>query len=396
MIQRISYLNQLLSFKDKRLIKVVTGIRRCGKSTLLELYREYLLESGIDRNQLIFINFEDYDFLELRDRRNLYQYVKERLIPGEISYVFFDEIQHVENFQDVVDALFIKENIDLYITGSNAKILSGEIATLLSGRYVEISMLPLSLSEYVSAVKGKDIRSIYSDYITYGSFPYITQLLDQPRTVSDYLEGIFNTVVVKDVMSHTGIRDVMVLKDVIRFTLDNIGNPLSTKKIADTLTSAGRKVDSKTIEKYLSALSDAFIVYKASRYDIKGKQYLKSVDKYYSVDLGLRNSLLGRSSFDAGRILENVVYLELLRRDYKVYVGKVDKFEVDFVAINDEGRTYFQVCSSVREPSTLERELRSLYEIKDHYAKYLLTLDDDPIADYDGIIRMNALDWLSK
>lgn len=394
-IQRKEYLNKLIAFKDKQLIKVVTGVRRCGKSTLLEIYQNWLLEQGIEKKQIIAINFEDIDFEELTDYRRLYSYLKERLVPGKVTYIFLDEIQHVEDFPKVVDSLYIKKNVDLYITGSNAYMLSSEIATLISGRYVQIEMLPLSFKEYMESTGSMMDRGVkYTEYLENSSFPYTLELKGQPDEIRDYLEGLYNTIVVKDIVSRKKITDTMMLKSVLRFVFDNIGNLLSSKKIADTMTSAGRKIDTKTVEKYLEALSECYIIYQAKRYNIKGKQYLKTLEKYYVVDIGLRYMLLGSRQMDAGHILENVVYLELLRRGYDVYVGKMDSFEVDFVAQNSKGTRYYQVALSVRDEKTLERELRPLMAIRDHYPKMILTLDDDPEAQYDGIRRINARDWL--
>ena len=394
-LQRKEYLNKLIAFKDKQLIKVVTGIRRCGKSTLLEIYQNWLLEHGTEEEQIISINFEDIDFEELTDYRKLYAYLKERLVPGKMTYIFLDEIQHVEDFPKVVDSLHIKKNVDIYITGSNAYMLSSEIATLISGRYVQIEMLPLSFKEYMESTGSMADRGVkYTEYLENSSFPYTLELKGQPDEIRDYLEGLYNTIVVKDIVSRKRITDTMMLKSVLRFVFDNIGNPLSSKKIADTMTSDGRKIDTKTVEKYLGALTESYIIYQAKRYNIKGKQYLKTLEKYYVVDIGLRYMLLGSRQMDAGHILENVVYLELLRRGYDVYVGKIDSFEVDFVAQNSKGIRYYQVALSVRDEKTLERELRPLMVIRDHYPKMILTLDDDPEVQYDGIRRINARDWL--
>ncbi len=395
LLQRTEYLDRLIAFRDKQLIKIVTGIRRCGKSTLLELYQDWLKQQGVEERQIISINFEDIDYEELTDYKRLYSYLKERLIPGKMTYVFLDEIQHVKDFPRAVDSLFIKKNVDLYLTGSNAYMLSSEIATLISGRYVQIEMLPLSFREYMESTGSMEDRSTkYVEYLENSSFPYALELKGRPNELRDYLEGIYNTILVKDIVSRKKITDTMMLKSILRFVFDNIGSPLSSKKIADTMTSDGRKIDAKTVERYLEALSESYIIYQAKRYNIKGKQYLKTLEKYYVVDIGLRFMLLGSRQADAGHILENVVYLELLRRGYDVSVGKVDEYEVDFVAQNSRGTTYFQVALSVRNEQTLERELRPLMMIRDHYPKFILTLDDDPEAQYDGIRRVNARDWL--
>lgn len=393
-IERASYLNKLIAFKDKNLIKVITGIRRCGKSTIMEIYRDWLKEQGVSTDQIVYLNFEDYDNFELRNPKNLYAYIKPLLIEDKMNYLFFDEIQHVQDFPDIINSLNLKPNVDIYITGSNAYMLSSEIATLLSGRYIEIAMQPLSFKEYVDGTGEYDnLQKAYNDYITRSSFPYTLEL-NTNSEVSDYLTGLYNTIVVKDIMSRKRLPDVMMLESVIRFTADNIGNILSTKRIADIMTADGRKIDQKTVERYLNSLCETFFVYEAKRYNIKGKQLLKTLGKYYLVDIGLRRMLLGSRSFDAGRILENVVYFELLHRQKKVYVGKNDNLEVDFVAIDENNIAYYQVAATVRDESTLKRELASLQQINDQYPKYILTLDDDPVADYDGIKRINALKWM--
>ena len=395
LIKRKEYLDKLISLKDKKIIKIITGVRRCGKSTLMEIFKDYLLQNGVNKKNIIAINFEDYDFYELREPNKLYAYIKSKLDDKKQNYIFLDEIQHVKDFPMIVDSLFIKNNVDIYITGSNAYMLSSEIATLISGRYIEISMLPLSFAEYVESTGDKkELSRKYIDYIENSSFPYTLELRDQVNEIKSYLDGIYNTVVVKDIATRNKISDISMLESVTRFMFDNIGNPLSMKKIADTMTSDGRKTDVKTVEKFISGLTESFILYKANRYNVKGKQYLKTLEKYYVVDIGLRYMLLGSRSTDIGHILENVVYLELLRRGYEVYVGKVDDTEVDFVAMNNKKILYFQVSATVRDTKTLERELKPLQNINDHYPKFILTLDEDPEVDYDGIRKVNALDWL--
>lgn len=395
MIQRKEYLKKLIAFRDKQLIKVVTGVRRCGKSTLLKMYQEWLREQGVEASRIISINFEDIDYEELTDYRKLYDYLKEHLNSERMTYIFLDEIQNVADFPKVVDSLYIKNNVDIYMTGSNAYMLSSEIATLISGRYVQIEMLPFSFKEYMESTGSMNDRGVkYTEYLENSSFPQTLELKGQPDEIRDYLEGLYNTIVVKDIVNRKKITDTMMLKSLLRFVFDNIGNPLSSKKIADTMTSAGRKIDVKTVEKYLEALTESYILYQAKRYNIKGKQYLKTLEKYYVVDVGLRFMLLGSKQMDAVHILENVVYLELLRRGYDVYVGKINEFEVDFVAQNSRGTAYFQVALTVRDEKTLQRELRPLQSIRDHYPKMILTLDEDPETQYDGIRRVNARDWL--
>ena len=394
-LERNNYLEKLMAFRDKHIIKIITGIRRCGKSTLMEIYQDALRSRGVAEEQIVAVNFEDFDFRALRQPEQLHAYIKERITPGKMTYVFLDEIQHVELWPEVIDSLFLRKELDLYLTGSNAYLLSSEIATMISGRYVELKMLPLSFGEYVSAMDdSQPLSRLYRSYIETTSFPYGLELQGQPKELRDYLEGIYNTVVVKDLVSRKKIPDVMMLESVARFLFDAIGSPLSTKKVADTMTSSGRKIDVKTVEKYVDALMESFIIYQAKRYNIKGKQYLKTLEKYYVVDMGLRFMLLGSRSTDVGHMLENVIYLELLRRGYEVYVGKVDNLEVDFVAMDWKETRYYQVAATVRDQQTLQRELASLQKINDHYPKRILTLDEDPEADYDGIRRINALEWL--
>lgn len=396
MIERKEYFEKLIGYKDKKLIKVITGVRRCGKSTLLKMFQEYLFESGVQKNQIISVNFEDYEYEELKDPRVLHQYLIDRLLTDRMVYIFLDEIQNVNDFQKVVDSLYIKDNVDIYLTGSNAYMLSGELATLLSGRYIKIEMLPLSFLEFVKVSGRADsLDEKYQEYIETSSFPYALNLDKDRRQIKEYLTGIYDSILVKDVIARKKISDVMMLESVIRFLMDNIGSQLSTKKISDTMTSGGRSINVRTVESYVSALMDSYIVYQAKRYDIRGKQYLKTLEKYYIVDIGLRNVLLGNPGKDIGHVLENVVYLELIRRGYDVYIGKVDDIEVDFVLKDENGTKYIQVAASVRDETTLARELRPLQKINDHYPKIIMTLDKDPIADYEGIRRINALDYLA-
>lgn len=337
-IRRKEYLDKLISFKDKRLIKVITGIRRSGKSTLLEIFRDHLKENGVDEKRIIEINLENFDHYELRDPFRLYDHIKDRLTDGKMNYVFLDEVQHVENWQEAVNSLMLRKNVDLYITGSNAHLLSGELATYISGRYVEIKILPLSFKEFAegfvsSGQSGSSfpdspddfsLSGLYRKYIEMSSFPYVLELKDQPEVIRDYLEAVYNTIVVKDIAIRHKIPDTMMLESITRFLFDNIGNPVSCKKIADTMSSSGRKIDVKTVEKYVRSLTESFVFYPVKRYDIKGKQYLRTSGKFYAADVGMRRMLLGSRAADSGRILENIVYLELLRRGYTVYTGKIN------------------------------------------------------------------------
>ncbi len=395
-IARTHYFNQLVSYKDKQIIKVITGVRRCGKSTLLLQYRQYLLEQGIPESRIISINFEDYDYDALRDPKALHSYIRRRLQSDQMTYILLDEIQNVEDFQRVVDSLYIQNNVDVYLTGSNAHLLSGELATLLSGRYVQIEMLPFSFHEFLQmSGENQNPEAAYRRYIENGSFPFALLLKDNGRQVQDYLRSLYNTIIVKDVVARRKIDDVMMLESVLRFAADNIGNTLSTHRISNTMTSSRRSINVRTVENYLSALMESFILYQVKRYNIKGKEYLKTLEKYYMVDMGLRRAMLGRSAqADTGHILENIIFLELKRRGYEVFIGKIDQWEVDFVARGDQKTVYIQVAATVREKATLERELRPLQKISDHFPKYLLSLDMDPVTDYDGIMKINALDFL--
>lgn len=393
MIDRPEYLNELISFKDKDLIKIVTGIRRCGKSTLFDLYIKYLIENNINENQIIRINLEEYEFDNIENYSDLYTYINSKLINDNMNYVFIDEVQKVSDFQKACDSLYIKKNVDLYITGSNSKLLSGELATLLSGRYVEIKMLPLSFKEYISYVGEGDLQKKYMDYITKSSFPY-TLRLNSSKDIRMYLDGVYNTVIVNDIANRKEISDISMLKDVIKFMFDNIGNICSSTSIANTMTSSGRKISVPTVEKYLEALVQSYVLYKVSRYDINGKNYLTTGAKYYISDIGLRFYLLGSKNIDEGHILENVVYLELKRRGYEIYIGKNEENEVDFVATNEKGDEYYQVSYTVKDEETLKRELKPLDSIRDHNPKYLLTTDYTPYTSHNGIKQINVFEWL--
>lgn len=394
-INRPEYLKFLLEWQDKQIIKVVSGIRRCGKSTLFDLFQAELLRQGVTSEQIITLNFEDAEYEQLCEYHALYEYIKSKMQPDKMNYIFLDEIQHVPLYQKAVDSLFIKKNTDVYITGSNAYFMSGELATLLSGRYVELKMLPLSFKEYVSAFSSSVSKEeLYRNYVYNSSFPY-TVTLNSRRNIHAYLDGIYNTVVLNDIVTRKNIQDPSMLKSVLKFMFDNIGNLCTAKKISDSMTSAGRKISSKTVENYLEGILDSLLMYRVSRYDIKGKEYLKLQDKYYLADMGLRYYLLGTRNVDQGHILENIVYLELIRRGYQVYVGKVANTEVDFVAQDYEGNLeYYQVSWTVRDEVTLSRELKPLDSINDHNPKFLLTMDNDPPVSYNGIRQKYVIDWL--
>ena len=398
MIARDEYLNILKRFKDKELIKVITGIRRCGKSTLLDIFQEYLKESGVEENQIISINLEDLEYNFITDYMALYKYINGKLMDKKKYYIFIDEVQKVDEFQKAVDSLYIKKNVDLYITGSNANLLSSELSTLLSGRYIEVKMLPLSFKEYKEAYKDLNNEDLYQKYISIGSLPYTTSL-DTEDDVSMYLSSVYNDIIIKDVMTRKKIQDETMLRNVANFAMDNIGSLVSTNNIANTMRSDGKDINVRTVERYLDGFMESFFLYKASRYDIKGKEYLKSQGKYYVSDLGFRYFMLGRKIGDFGHILENVVYFELLRRGYEVYIGKIDEYEVNFVAINKDGKIYIQVAETLRgidenDKKILDRELRSLKKINDNYEKIILTSDKIPLANEDGIKIRNVLEWL--
>jgi predicted AAA+ superfamily ATPase len=394
LIERKAYLDQLSMWREKEMIKVVTGVRRCGKSTLFDLYIRRLKDDGAGENQIIAVNLEDEDFAELRDYRKLHEYVTSRLAKDEWTYLFIDEIQNCADYEKAISSLFLRKRLDIHITGSNAYLLSGELATKLTARYVEIDMLPLSFAEFGEAVNIPDKRERFGQYVNLGGFPYAARLADNLTAHGQYLEGVYNTVLVKDIMTRNGLADVTLLKSVARFLADSVGSPVSAKKIADTLTSAGRPTSPSTIDAYLEAVAGSYLFYKVQRFDIKGKTHLKSESKYYICDTGLRNMMLSSVSKDIGHQIENIVYLELLRRGYTVNIGKAGRgTEIDFVAARGARAEYFQVAASALDGDVLERELRPLRQIRDNYPKYLITLDDFT-GDAGGIKRVNLIDWL--
>ena len=396
LIQREKYLEFLRRHKDQDVIKVVSGVRRCGKSTLFELFKQELLTSGVKANQIISINFEDLEFEPLQEYHALHEYIVERLILETPMYVFLDEVQHVPQFEKVVGSLFIKPNVDIYITGSNAYFMSSDIATLLTGRYVQVEMLPLSFKEFHSAYSQQNLSDmdIYNLYIEHSSFPRLVHVEDD-ESIDEYLESILNTVILKDIVTRLKITDVPLLLDIIKYLLANIGSLINPTKIANTLTSYGRKTDNKTVEKYLQGLKDGLLIYEVDRFDVKGKALLQRNAKYYVVDSAFRKFLLSRTDSDRGHILENIVYLELIRRGYRVYVGHLQNGEIDFVAKKPHRLEYYQVSYTVMEDTTLRRELSPLEKLDDNYPKYLLTMDVLHKTDnHNGIEQKNVLDWL--
>lgn len=392
-IYRKEYMEKLKLYKDKNIIKVLTGIRRSGKSTILNEFKKELIDSGVLEKNIISINFEDNSNKELLDNQKLHDYILSKIEKNTMNYVFLDEIQNVPEFEKCINSLFLRDYIDIYITGSNSYMLSGELATFLTGRYIQIHVLPLSFKEYISFYGENDELKKYNEYVLYGGLPYLINL-DNSTEKLDYLDSIYNTVILKDVISRKKINDALVLESICRFLFDNIGSNVSTKKISDTLSSNGRKNSVHTIEEYLNGLLESYILYKVNRFDIKGKQLLKTQEKYYLSDLGLRTYLLGKNhSKDLGHILENVIFLELKRKGYRIYIGKNDANEVDFVVETDDDYMYIQVALSIRDEQTLERELRPLETISDHYKKYLITLDYDT-NNYNGIKQISAIDFL--
>ncbi len=403
MIYRTEYMNLLKEWQNKNIIKVVTGIRRCGKSTLLEMFRNHLAENGVDTNQIISINFEALEVEELTNYKALYTYITERCIPDKTMYIFLDEIQHVANYEKVVDSLFIKGNIDIYITGSNSYIFSGQLATNLRGRYIEIPMLPLSFKEYHSLRNESETKS-FRRYMETGGFPYLSQYDLSQNQIDMYLEGIYNTVLLKDIeermnRKHEGIKeknitDVALLKAISRYCSSTIGSPISLRGIANYFISNERRISPNTVSDYVEALCESYLYYAAEPMDISGKQLLKSNKKYYIVDLGLRNHILAKKKYDLGFSIENIVYFELLRRGYQVNIGKAGDFEIDFIAKKTGEYTYFQVTADLTAKSTFQREVNPLEKINDNYEKIVLTLDQFSTGNYNGIKIINVIDWL--
>ena len=398
-INRKQYLNWLLKWREKQIIKVISGVRRCGKSTLFAIYRDFLQSEGVDAEQILSLNFEDIAYEDLCDYRQLYAYISKKLLPDKMNYIFLDEIQHVKSFEKAVDSLFLKENCDVYLTGSNAYFLSGELATQLSGRYVELKMLPLSFQEFAEGVRENEKElsdtAVFERYLRCGSFPYILRFDLGEQETREYMRDIYNTVLLKDIVARLKVSDVNILENVTKFMFHNIGSLVSPGKISNTLKSAGTKIDQRTVDKYLRGLTDSLLLYPVSRYNVKGRQLLTTQGKYYAVDTALRNMLVRGKESDVGHILENIVFLELYRRGFTAFVGQMEHGEIDFVAIKDGETAYYQVSASVLDPSTLKRELAPLRALKDNYPKYLLTLDEVfREADYDGIRKINLLDWL--
>jgi len=396
MIDRSLYLQQLIRFKDKNIIKVITGIRRCGKSTLLALYADYLRNQGIDDKQIVSINLESVQYDFIKDHKSLYDYICSQITNDEQCYVMLDEVQNVSNFEKTIESLCIDKKVDIYITGSNAYMLSSELATLLSGRYVEINMLPLSFLEYLSQWPTKDPESVFYQYMKYGGFPFLAQE-DDENIINNYLDGIYNTVVLKDIIKRNNIKDIVLLEQILKMVLSSIGCIISPSSIAKALKSEGKQVSNETVERYLDMFCNAFVLNRADRYDIKGKAYLKTLNKYYVTDLGLRNNVLGYRQIEVTHALENLVYFELLRRGYKVDIGKVSNTEIDFIARKQDKIEYYQVSFSINgSQETMQREIRPFDYVNDHYQKFLITMDKDFVSDINGIKKLYALDWFCQ
>ena len=397
MIIRKKYLNMLIDAKDTEFVKVITGVRRSGKSTLLLMFKDYLLNNNIDEKNIIHINFESAIYDEITNYKELYQYIKNN-ISKDKNYILLDEVQNVDKWEKAINAIKVDFNVDIYITGSNAYLLSSELATLLSGRYIEIKMYTLSFQEYLefNNYDNTNLEDKFYEYLKYGGLPAITHIKDKDDLVMTYLNDIYNTIVKKDIIERNGIKDIALLENIIKYIASNIGNQISANKISDYLNSNKimDKTNHQTIDNYLKMLENAFIVYKADRSDIKNKSILKTLGKYYITDLGIRNIILGFRNIDEGHLLENIVYLELLRRGYKVNIGKTLDYEVDFVAENVNEIKYYQVSQSIKDDKVRERELRSLESITDNYEKIILTMDKTINKDYNGIKVINIIDFL--
>lgn len=397
MVIRENYLSTLVEAKDTEFIKVITGVRRSGKSTLLLMYKEYLLNHNVEKNEIIHINFESAMYDYIKNYKDLYEEIKNR-ISNKKTYILLDEVQNVNEWEKAINSLNVDFDVDIYITGSNAYLLSSELATLLSGRYIEIKMYPLSFKEFLkfNEYDTNNIEEKFFEYLKYGGLPAITQIKDKNNLVMAYLNDIYNSIVKKDIIERNNIKDISLLENIVKYVSANIGSPISANKISDYLTSNKivEKSNHLTIDNYLKMLENAFIVYKADRSDIRSKALLKTLGKYYIADTGLRNIILGFRNIDEGHLLENVVYLELLRRGYKVSIGKTLEYEVDFVAENPDIIKYYQVSQSIREDSVREREIRSLESIQDNYEKIILTMDKSLNKDYNGIKVINIIDFL--
>lgn len=397
MIIREKYLKKMIDSKDTEFIKVITGIRRSGKSTLLLMFKEYLLKNGVKKENIIHINFESGLYDNIKNYQDLYQYVKEKIKNNKI-YLLLDEVQNVDSWEKAINAFKVDFDIDIYITGSNAYLLSSELSTLLSGRYIEIKMYPLSFKEYLIFNKydENNLEDKFNEYLKYGGLPAITLIKNNDELILSYLNDIYNAIVKKDIIDRNNIKDIALLENIIKYLFSNVGSPISSNKISDYLNSNKivQKANHQTIDNYLSMLEKSYIIYKADRTDVKSKALLKTLGKYYVSDSGLRNIILGFRNINEGHFLENVVYLELLRRGYKVNIGKTSDYEVDFVAENTHTIKYYQITQTLSDEQVKNRELRSLESISDNYEKIILSMDKSINNDYNGIKVKNIINWL--
>ena len=397
MVERDLYLQRLISLKDNSLIKVITGVRRCGKSTLLDMFKKHLISTGVKPESIIHLNFESLEYDDIRDYIKLNEYIAGRISARCKKYILLDEVQMVFEWERAVNSLRLDNKLDIYITGSNGQLLASELSTLLSGRYVEVHMLPLSFREFLDfngyGTSG-DINEYFNRYLEFGGMPGLTELRDNEIAIRSYLSGIYNTIILRDVIQRNEVRDPPLLENVMRFIAGSVGNQISSKRISDYLTSSGRKTTSETVDNYLRMLESAYIIYRVGRYDLRGKQNLKTQGKYYIVDAGIRSELVGNRGQDYGFVLENIVYLELLRRGFTVKIGCIIGHEVDFIAVRHGKTVYYQVTATMMAEETRERELRPLKAIDDNYEKVILSMDRTPMSDYDGIRNLNLLDFL--
>ena len=404
LINRPAYLQQLIEHRDVELVKIITGIRRCGKSSLLDLFHQYLLDSGVEPQQIIHMNLESLRYRDLTDYLPFYDYVSERIAPAGKTYLLFDELQAVTHWEKAIESFRIDYDVDIYITGSNAFLLSTEFSTLLSGRYVEIPMLPLSFKEFIRFYEfapSVSVEEKFQRYLQFGGMPILREYKFNEARSNQALEGIYSTVVLRDIMQRSNQVSQNILQKIMMFLCSNIGSITSPNSIGNVLSNEGdiqsgkgKNIAGRTVDKYISLLRNAYIFYTVGRYDVKGKQLLRTMGKNYIVDLGFRNMLLGYRDADRGHIIENIVFLELLRRDYRVYIGKIGDTEVDFVAEKPHDKLYIQVTESMQSPETRERELRPLRMIRDNYEKIVLSMDRSYIDSYDGIKALNLVDWL--
>lgn len=404
LINRPEYLNQLIQHRDVDLVKIVTGIRRCGKSSLLDLFHQYLSDSGVPDANIIHMNLESLRYRNLTNYLSFYDYVSERIPKSGKTYLIFDELQAVEHWEKAIESFRLDFDVDIYITGSNAYLLSTEFSTLLSGRYVEIRMLPLSFKEFLAFYEfapSVTTEEKFQRYLQFGGMPILREYQFNEARSNQALEGIYSTVVLRDILQRNNQVDQRILQKIMLFLCSNIGSITSPNNIGNVLSHEGdiqqgsrKNVAGKTVDKYISMLRSAFIFFSVGRYDVKGKQLLKTLRKNYIIDMGFRNMLLGYRDADRGHIIENIVFLELIRRDYRVYIGKVGETEIDFVAEKPNDKLYIQVTESMQSPETRDRELKPLRMIPDNYEKIVLSMDRNYINSYDGIKSLNLIDWL--